>query len=56
MCCSAARMTLKQGFFNKVLKLVGIFLVVPIREKKTQVFDMFITFTFLVVAMFFAHD
>ena len=57
MCCSAAGVALKLGFFKQFLEFSRVFLIKAFGEKKTQVFDMFITFTVLIaVCMLCAHD
>jgi len=54
--CSAAGVALEPGLANELLKFFGVFLVLTLREKKTQVFDMFITFTFFItMSMVCAH-
>jgi hypothetical protein len=56
MRCSAAGVALEPGFSDELLKFFGVFLVLALREKKTQVFDMFVTFTFFItMSMVCAH-
>ena len=48
-------MALELGFFKKDLEFFGILFVVAVREKKTQVFDVFVTFTVLIMRMLCTH-